>query len=181
MPVPIVSQTSFELEPLAGKADVHHCRIGIDIGGRAEGRINHVPDPVRSLIRHPRRPHQMIGLHVIDHRRPGLHIVDHCHRHVGEPDIFAHRLAAGVQLGDDVIARIIGIERRRRGRRRRMGDDARREPAMRIIGIDPAFRRRSRLERLGETARSVKLIGQRRSAGAGIGREIAGVIVSEAA
>ncbi len=168
--MPIVGEASFELEPLAGKADVHHCRICIDIGGRAEGRINHVPDPIGVLVGHPRRPHQMIGLHVIDRGRRG-DSVDDRHRHVGEPDIFAQGLAAGVQLGDDVAIRVIGIERGRRGRRRRMGDNARREPAHGIIGIDPAFRRRSRLERLGETAFRIILEDHGRTGAAAGGRD----------
>jgi len=78
----------------------------------------------------------MIAVNVIERRRSGVHIVHHGDGQIVQPDIFAQRLPGGVGLGDDVIADVVDIERRRAGRRRY---SARRPPIHRVIAIDPAI------------------------------------------
>jgi hypothetical protein len=137
MPAPIIRQSRLQLEPLPRKPDIHHRRILIDVSGRPERRENNVPHPVSVCVGHPGRAHQVIDLDEVDDRRR-RDIVDHGDRRVVQPDIFALRLTGGVEFGDDMVVRIVGVEDR--GRRGGRGLDVRagREAAVGDITSDSA-------------------------------------------
>jgi hypothetical protein len=91
-------------------------------------------------------------MHVVDGRRTAGDVLDDRNRDVVQPYVLAQRLAAGVQFGDDVVAQVMDIERRRAGRRRGVGHGARRKPPLRIIAVGGAFGWIIGLERLREAA-----------------------------
>ena len=157
MAVPVVGEAALELEPLAGEAHVLRRRVRPDVGHPAERRVDHVPHPARILRRHSRRTHQVVDMHEIDDRIARGDIVGHRHRHVVQPDVFALRLPGGVELGDDVVGEIVHIDRRRRGRRGRMGHRARRQSSPRVIGVGSAFRRIVGLSDLRQPALDIVL------------------------
>ena len=80
MPVPVVMQAGFQLEPLAGEARVE--RLGSrQRMRRAPGGVDHVPDAGFGGIRHAHRAVELVHVH---HQQRGRHRVDRIHDRDGE-------------------------------------------------------------------------------------------------
>ena len=119
MAVPVVMQAGFELEPLAGEAQVERQRAGQRLHG-APGLVLGLPHQRLGRVRHANRPVQVIRVDVVGRGRR----VDAIHNRdrpvdlgarggrrrdfrLGQPDVLAHRRAGRVEFGDDVAATVV--------------------------------------------------------------------------
>ena len=84
--MPVIGEAVFELEPLAGEAQVQSGGIGPDIARRAERRIDHVPDPVLVLIGHPRGAAEMVGVDKVERRVGAVDPGDDRDREIADSD-----------------------------------------------------------------------------------------------
>ena len=114
--MPVVRQPRFELEPLAGKAEVHGGVGGVERLRLAERLVHRAPGPARIRLGHHDGAAEVVGVDGV-HDGRGRHVVDDRHRQVAEPDVLASGRPRGVGLGDDVAGGVVDAADGRRERR----------------------------------------------------------------
>jgi hypothetical protein len=143
MPVPVICQPCFKLEPLAGQPQVLRQRAarGADL---AERLVARPPDIDLARIGEHDRPVQMVDMHSIELFRRG-HGVDRYQRHAIHVDRLAQGIARRpVGLGDDLAKNVPDIMSRAiAGGRCLVAHHPHPQPLERIIGVsalrDDAF------------------------------------------